>query len=58
MKHYNQPETMILQVNAQSMQMQAASSGGPVYVPTATLGTMSNGSVQMGTMSTTESSSY
>ena len=33
MKHYNQPETNVLQVNAQSMQMQAASPGGPVYSP-------------------------
>lgn len=55
MKHYNQPETKFLQVINSSI---VCVSPGPVYVPTATLGTMSNGSVQLGTMSTTESSSY
>lgn len=33
MKKYNQPETNVLQVNAQSMQMQTASPVGPVYSP-------------------------
>ena len=46
MKHYNQPETMILQVNAQTMQMQSASAPGPVYTPSGSLGTMEKTSVE------------
>ncbi len=46
MKHYNQPETNVLQVNAQSMQMQTASPVGPVYTPVGQIGTMGKSNVE------------
>ncbi len=55
MRKYNQPETNVLQVINSSI---VCVSPGPVYSPTGSLGTMSNGSVQLGTMSTAESHSF
>lgn len=46
MKHYNQPQTMLFQVNAQTMQMQTTSPVGPVHSPIrGQLGTMGNADV-------------